>query len=143
MVFTGNNVTTTQGQLRATQGGVSLGGYTAGEILAAYDVVYVKPADGKIYKANATSIAKMLAVGIVLEAHGAGDTNVFVHALGLVTNAGWGWTPGDKLYVSKTVDGGLQTAVPAVAGNIAQVIAVAISATKILVCCAYPWVEVS
>ena len=142
MVFTGNNVTTTQGQLRASQGGLGFGGFTTGEVLSAFDHVYVK-ADGKIYKANAATIAKMMSIGMVLEAHGMGDTGVWVHAYGLVTNPLWVWTPKQILYVSVTVDGAMQITAPVATGNIAQVVAIAISSTTIIVCCAYPWVEVS
>ena len=82
---------------------------TVGETVSQYDAVYMHT-DGKFYKAIADG-AKMPAWGLMYEAGSADDVKR-IQILDEMTNSGWSWTPGQKLYLSTTVSGGLTSTAP-------------------------------
>jgi len=111
----------------------------AGENLTVADCVYLK-SDGKYWKANATSTAKVPAVGIACDTV---TTNNSVRILthGTFRKDAWTWTIGNTLYVS-TSDGVLTASAPATSGNQVQPIAVVVTAGVILFTPIYGMVEI-
>ncbi len=81
--------------------------------------------------ADASSLADMPCIGLSV-----GTNKVLTH--GTIKDTAWSWTANDKIYVSNT--GTLITTPPATVGDIVQCIAVAISATELLVD-RYDWVK--
>jgi hypothetical protein len=104
--------------------------FTAGENIGAYQLVYVK-SDGKIWKSQANAVGTMPADGMTL---GAVSTNatVDIMLLGVVTNAGWAFTPGVLLYQSAATAGLITSTAPAASTNIVQIVGKAITATSIM-----------
>ncbi len=100
----------------------------AGETLAQYNAVYIK-SDGKIWKAKADSQTTLPAIGILPEAITSGVDGK-IRTFGWITNAGWSWTPGQKLYVSSATAGAITATKPTA---YPQVIGIAKTATKILI----------
>jgi len=100
----------------------------AGENIAQYDAVYIKPVDGKIYKAKADSFSTMSAIGIASNAITSGNQGK-VRTLGWINNAGWSFTAGDIIYLDAATAG----AVTATAPDKSQIIGTAKTTTKILI----------
>lgn len=106
-----------------------INGLVAGEAIAAGDFVYIKAADGKVWKATgAAANAAAVARGIVLQAAAAGDAVTVLR--GVSVRYGAGLTPAASYYLSGTVAGGLADA--ASTGGTSE-IAYAIDATRIFV----------
>lgn len=102
--------------------------YTYGETLAARDVVYLKNADGKIWKADANTKAQVDAVvGVVITAGNADATNRIL-GLSKVVTGGSGFTAGSPVYVSDTPG-----PASASAGTYEGQVGIAISATAYLI----------
>ncbi|MFA6006923.1 MAG: hypothetical protein WC764_04350 [Candidatus Paceibacterota bacterium] len=102
--------------------------YTYGETLAVGDAVYLKAADGKIWKADADVQAQVDAfVGIVAAAGNADDTKR-IFAPGKVATGLSSLTAGSTYYLSNTA-GGLSLT----AGTFSYIVGVAISTTALLV----------
>ena len=59
---------------------------------------------------------------------------------GYVNNAGWGWTPGDTLYLSTTL-GGITNTQPTGTGDIVRVVGYAIGARLIYFNPSQDWIE--
>ncbi len=98
---------------------------TAGETLAAGDLVYVAAA-GTIFKADADAAAKM-AVGFVLAGISSAATGTVYFGSGMITGLS-SLTPGAIYYLSSTA-GGITTTAPTGTGKIQQQVGVAVSAT--------------
>lgn len=111
-------------------GGGSVVDGVAGENLAAYDVVYA--AAGEYLKAQSDNTeVEADAVGIVTEALGITSAATGEITLGgLVTNAGWSWTPGAQLYLSGTY-GGISEVEPTTVGDYVKPLGFAVTATQI------------
>lgn len=111
-------------------GGGSVVDGTAGENLAAYDVVYA--AAGEYLKAQSDNTeAEADAVGIVTEALGiTNEATGEITLGGLVTNTGWSWTPGAQLYLSGTY-GGITETKPTALGDYIKPLGFAVSSTQI------------
>lgn len=100
----------------------------ANEAVDKYDTVYW---DGLgIKKASATSWIKMPVLGLALDTVAiSGKAEVLFR--GQATNPAWSWTtPGAKVYGS-TTDGELTETPPSASGNVQQVIATILSATRL------------
>jgi hypothetical protein len=86
-------------------------GLVAGEALGAFDAVYVKASDKKVYKATgAAANAAARARGWVPSAYPIGAKDVTVYYGDITVNYGSGLTTGDDLFLSGTVAGGLANA---------------------------------
>lgn len=86
-----------------------LNGLLAGETLVKGDLVYIKAADGRVWKATgAAANAAAVVRGMVLMGAVAGD-GVSIHR-GIVVNYGTALTISAPLYLSGTVAGGLADA---------------------------------
>jgi hypothetical protein len=84
-------------------------GHIAGEALTNGDMTYLN-ADGKVYKASgAAANAAARTRGMVLRVYPIGDEGVTIWN-NIVVNYGSGFTPGNNLYLSGTVAGGLADA---------------------------------
>lgn len=96
-----------------------------GETIIAADrmTVYLH-SDGKYYKAKADG-TKQPAIGIVVEVKG---TAAQIKRTATITKASWAWTPGNILYLSPTVSGGLTSTRP---DSHSQTLAFALNATTI------------
>lgn len=101
---------------------------TAGEALNAYDLVYLKSPDGKIYKADAGATNKQPCIGFV-KASVANAATGTVYFDGAVT--GTGFTQGQPVYLSVTAGASTATA-PSTAGQIIQQIGIAFSTTQFM-----------
>jgi microcystin-dependent protein len=101
---------------------------TAGEAISQYDAVYLE-SDGKVYQALDDATPQWPCLGIAIEA-AAADVTVRVQRVGVMTNAGWSWTVGAKLYLDGSTPGALSESEST---NTVQVVAIAVSATKILI----------
>lgn len=106
---------------------------TAGETLAQYDIVYSDEADSGEFKKAQNDGTEIEAdcIGIVTESGGisSGSTGE-ITLYGIITNAGWSWTPGATLWVGGTA-GQMVDEKPA-SPNYFKPIGFAITATKIL-----------
>ena len=84
--------------------------YTAGELISALKVVYVKVADGKVYKASSAGTpTECLAIGIATNAARIGG-NVDVIIMGVLADVGWSWSANDLLFL--TPGGGITNVAP-------------------------------
>lgn len=92
---------------------------TAGETLAVGDVVCVKGADGKVYKADADASALRPAVGVVLIGGSSGDT-VQVCIRGVLAGQ-TAASPGSRIFLSATPSGTITTTGPTNAQTIGWV----------------------
>lgn len=110
---------------------------TAGEALAAGNLVYLSSTDGKVYKADATSPAKF-ARGHVKQAFAANATAT-VYVDGEVALSGL--TPGAEYYLSTTA-GNVTNTPPSGSGQIVQRVGFAVSASA-LQFFPYPAVELA
>jgi hypothetical protein len=82
---------------------------TLGESVAVRDAIYIKPEDGKAYKAQTTEAGdKQPALGLAVDV-GDADEEIRVQRVGLV-DFGSGLTPGRLYYLSQTTAGGLTAA---------------------------------
>jgi len=100
----------------------------AGEAIAQYDCICIKT-DGKMWKAKADSTTTMYLTGFATEAVTLGSSGK-LRLLGWIENPSWAWTPGDLLYLSDSVAGGITITPPAT--NVYPV-AVAKTVTKIAI----------
>ncbi|GAJ00479.1 unnamed protein product, partial [marine sediment metagenome] len=74
--------------------------FTAGEVLALGEAVYLKAADSEVYKALATGTTTMPAIALATCA--TTDENPFEFLLfGFMRHDAWDWTPGGLLYISE------------------------------------------
>lgn len=101
---------------------------TAGEILNGGRVVFVG-ADGKIYMADNTVLAEVKAVVGISQGAAIADAPANYITGGSVSEAGWAWTPGARIYFDNL---GMLVDVAPVAGHVRSV-GVADTATSILV----------
>ncbi len=96
-----------------------------------YDMVYVS-ASNTALKADADSIGTSGVLGIAQETIGAGSA-IWIQTSGIVTNAGWALTAGQKIYLSTVAGGITQDAGSLIrAGKTFVELGIAITATKIL-----------
>lgn len=119
----------TTGRLKEVDVGDNSEQIEADEAIAAFDLVEVFDDAGtpKIRKASAAAADQRTAIGFVDAAYVATDiATVFFE--GRVTGAGF--TPGDRIYLSTSVQGDVQTTVPTGTGNFHQFVGKAISATE-------------
>jgi len=99
-----------------------------GENVSANDLVYVKAADSKIYKADAGATNKQVAIGYVRSAVTANGSNeATIYFDGAVTSSGF--TIGAPVYLSVTAGASTATA-PSTTGQLVQPIGVAFSTTQ-------------
>ena len=103
---------------------------TAGESLVFGDFCYLKPADGKMYKADADDEDKIPCIAMCMETLGVDGTGAFLFR-GFARDDSWSWTAGDKLYMSTTA-GELQAGPPSGTGDLIQPMGTAITATVIM-----------
>jgi hypothetical protein len=108
---------------------------TLGEALSQYEAGYVG-LDGKWYKAQADDLSSMPCLGVAIEA-GALDEVIRFQRIGPIENVAWAWEPGKPVFLSRYVAGGL-TQVKTVN---AQLIGIAISATKVILSIQIPLLE--
>lgn len=80
-------------------------GMVAGETLEAGDVVYIKGADGRLWKATALATEAGKPVGLAGEQASAGQACTLLR--NITMGYGTGLTPGAKVYLSGTTAGGL------------------------------------
>lgn len=104
--------------------------YTAGENVSAYEVGYMK-SDGKVWKGKADAATTAPIFCIALASITANNTGSF-QVLGEVTNGAWSWTIGGLIYLSPATAGALTQTIPTTSGHIVQIVALALTATKIL-----------
>jgi hypothetical protein len=102
--------------------------YTAGESISAYNIL-VQESDGKVDVADSSDTNHIQKVVGLATTSAVLDDSIDVQSTGKMTNAGWSWTPGAKLYF--TSSGTLTETVPST-GFIQQV-AVAETATTITI----------
>jgi hypothetical protein len=114
-----------QEQVDITVFGIST--YTAGENLSAYTVCV--QADDKVYAADSSDITHAQKVVGLATTSAITDADISVQSIGIITNIGWSWTPGDKIYYTDA--GTVSTTLP-IAGFVQQ-IGVASSATTITI----------
>jgi hypothetical protein len=114
---------------------------TAGESLVFGNLVYMKGADGRVWKANATTSATMPAIGMAVASITTGSSGA-IQVFGTAGDTAWSWTPGSVLYPSASTAGALTATAPSTAGNNVQSVAVALTATRILFNPNYVLVEV-
>lgn len=100
--------------------------YTAGEDISAYNVL-AQGSDGKVYVADSSDTSDIQKVIGLAETSASTDDSISVRSVGKMTNAGWSWTPGAKLYYTNS--GTLTESVPAT--GFVQQVAVAETATTI------------
>ena len=98
---------------------------TAGEAISQYNAVYFK-SDGKFWKAQADG-TKQPCLGLALES-AAVDVAFRVQRVGLITNSGWAWTVGAKIYLDPSTAGALTATAPT---TNSQLIGIAKTATSI------------
>jgi len=101
---------------------------TAGENLSFGDVCYIKAADGKAYKADATDSTKFPCRYFAAAAISSGNAGNFLRT-GIATLSSWTWTVGGQLFLSTS--GAMTQTAPSGSGNCIQVLGIALSATKI------------
>jgi hypothetical protein len=102
--------------------------YTAGESISAYNIL-VQESDGKVDVGDSSDTTHIQKVVGLATTSAVLDDTIEVQSTGKMTNAGWSWTPGAKLYY--TSSGTLTETVPST-GFIQQV-AVAETATTITI----------
>jgi len=104
----------------------------AGENLTITQLVYVKAADGKMWKAQSNAAATMPAVAMATGTINANDWGEFL-LLGFFRDDGaLTFTLGDMLYVSDTVAGAFDNVLPADAGEQVQVVGKCLITTHII-----------
>lgn len=85
--------------------------------------------DGNLEEANATDDTTMPCIALALDTGtGSGKQVLF---WGRIRNDNWNWAPGDYIYVDLSA-GSLTQSIPSNAGNVVQVLGVALSSTQIL-----------
>ena len=99
--------------------------------ISEFNLVYPSASD-TILKASADAAGTSNVIGMARETIGAGSA-CWVQMQGIVTNAGWAWTPCAKLYLSTTA-GGMTEDVKTLIQTKKQIVVVgfAITATKII-----------
>lgn len=105
--------------------------YTAGETLVAGNWVYMKASDGKVYKADYTTIEKATIVGVCRTGASA-DATVYVQQSGIYTTTGL--TANTIYYVSNTAGAYTSTTPTMVSSSvIPQQVGIALSTTQLLI----------
>lgn len=102
---------------------------TAGESLAFGDIVYLKAADSRWWKAKAdatSTSAKFLAMAISSATAG---TSVTLLMVGFATSSGWSFTVGSPYYLSPSTGAAMTATVPSTTNHVARVLGWAKSAT--------------
>jgi len=87
-----------------------IGPFQFGEAVAAGDCCCQK-ADGKFWKAQASSDLLMPGLGLPLIAYAAGEIG-YVKRVGPFVKTGWAWTVGGRIWLSTSVAGGLTQTKP-------------------------------
>jgi hypothetical protein len=88
----------------------------AGETLALGDIVYISIADGKAYKAIATSADTSEAMGFCDKAAVLNDV-IGINPVGPFTNPLWSLTPGTRYYLSPITAGAITATAPSTLGQ--------------------------
>jgi len=114
---------------------------TAGENVVIGDACYVKAADSKLWKADATQVATMPCIALATETINADDSGEFL-LIGFLRDDTWALAAGGNLYVD-TTPGNPTQAAPVGAGNQVQILGVAITTTIIYFCPSLELVEIS
>ena len=99
----------------------------AGEDISAYEVVYYKFSDGKIWLADGSDETTLGVIAIAGETFATGVDGTSLR-FGRITNGSWTWTPGAILWVSASTPGEITETRPATE---AVCIGIALSATEI------------
>jgi hypothetical protein len=102
----------------------------AGEVLSLGDAVYISIADGKAYKAIATSAATSEVMGFCDQAAVLDDV-IGVNPIGPLTNPLWFLTAGTRYYLSPITAGAITSTAPSTPGQYIVPLCVASEATKI------------
>lgn len=100
---------------------------TLGEMVVAYETLYLSLFDNKWYKALANGVEQPC-LGLAVEG-GVLNGEIRIHRMGEIENLAWSWG-GGPIYLSDLVAGGLTESTPA---SNAQLIGYGLSATKMLV----------
>jgi hypothetical protein len=115
---------------------------TVGETVAIGDCLYIK-SDGYLWKADADAESTGRALFIALEAKNASQTCKVVTPFQIITNGSWSWgTVGGAIYVSTTAGGLTQTA-PSGSTDVVVIMGFALSATQMILCPGYSYVELT
>ena len=101
----------------------------AGAAIATYNLLYMDGTAKELLLADADAAGKAPAICMALDA-GADGGKVPVLWQGRVRNSAWSWTEGGLIYLSDT-PGALTQTPPATAGDIVQIVGVALSATEV------------
>jgi len=104
--------------------------FTAGQIFALGDLVYLKNADSRVWDADADDPSTMPAIALATSVTTAGNPFKFL-LLGFMRFDTWNWTPGSLLYASITA-GTMSHTAPIASGDQVQTVGIAITADIIL-----------
>ena len=108
--------------------------FTNGAVAMALGEVGYVNSSGTITKALGTNATAGTATAIVICA----DASIGIGTLGnyllvgTMTNSGWSFTAGNKIYLSPATAGAITDTIPSGTGDIVQILGVAISATTVL-----------
>lgn len=102
---------------------------TVGEDVVFGELLYLK-ADGKWWKADASTAATMPGLRVALAAISANNAGILLSA-GVIRDDSWAWSIGGIMYAS-TTGGDFTQAVPSGAGEQIQIVGVALTATVIV-----------
>lgn len=100
--------------------------FTAGQIFALGDLVYLKPADSKVWDSDADDPSTMPAIALATCVTTADNPFEFL-LLGFMRFDTWAWTAGSLLYASITA-GTMSHTAPVAAGDQVQAVGIAITA---------------
>ncbi len=100
--------------------------FTAGEVLALGDLIYILAADSEAYKSDADALASMPAIAMATGPTTNGNPFEFL-LVGFMRHDAWGWTPGSLLYASVT-GGEMSHTAPVGSGDQVQAVGIAITA---------------
>lgn len=118
---------------------------TAGETVAFGDLVYLKAADARWWKAKADASATSAGVDVCLVTTPAGATAgnpVGLLDIGYIQNSGWSWTTvGAPLYASAATGGALTQTAPTGTGKIVRIVGYVSAATVVKFKPDNAWVE--
>ena len=115
--------------VNVTANGIT-GSFVAGENLAFGDICYIKPIDGKAWKANATAVATCPGVIMSTGTISANVSGTFL-INGIARNDAWSWTINGTLFLSTTA--GLMThTAPTGTDQAQQILGIATNAKRII-----------
>jgi len=113
-----------------------------GENVTAYNLLYIKN-DGKLWRTDADVEASSTALFMALETKTANNTCKVSSPFPIITNEGWSWSSiGSPIFVS-TSTGALTQTAPSGSADIVNIVGFALSATSIVFCPGYSYVEVA